>query len=100
MTDSWDAMRKAKEEQYFLKQNESALKRIKEREKEKPRLSPITGKPMVQKTLMGVVIDQCEESRGIWLDNGELEALIEASNASEVQEKGLFSNLLKGLLGR
>jgi hypothetical protein len=97
MTDSWDEMRKAKEEQYFQKENEHALERLNERKSQKPRLSPITGKPMRQVTLMGTVIDKCEDSGGIWLDNGELEALIKAS---EAKEHGLFASLFKGLVSK
>jgi Transcription factor zinc-finger len=94
MSDSWDEMRRAKEEQYFLKENEAALKRLKESNREKPRLSPISGKPMKQVTMMGVNIDQCEESGGIWLDKGELEILINA--AQKDSQQGLFQKLLGG----
>lgn len=97
MSDSWDEMRRAKEEQYFHNQNEAALKRLSDRAAEKPRLSPVTGKPMKQVTLMGTVIDQCEESGGIWLDKGELEELIKASGTGET---GLFSSLIKGLISK
>lgn len=97
MSDSWETMRKAKEDQYFMKENEQALKRLQSRSTEKPRLSPVSGQPMKQVTLMGIVIDQCEQSGGIWLDNGELDALIEASNE---KEKGLFANLFKGLISK
>lgn len=80
MNDSWDEMRKAKEEAFFRKQNEEALKRIKSREEQdKPRLSPVTGQPMEQLSYMGVVIDRCKESGGIWLDAGELEQIVNAS---------------------
>ncbi len=95
MSDSWDEMRKAKEEQYFMKENQEALIRLKARSGDKPRLSPVTGKPMKQVTLMGVLIDQCEETGGVWLDNGELEELIKASNS---KEEGVFASLFKGLL--
>ena len=99
MNDSWEDMRKAKEDQYFSKENEAALARLKARASasEKPRLSPISGKPMKQVTLMGVVIDQCEETGGIWLDNGELDALIKAS---ATKEEGLFASLIKGLISK
>ena len=96
MSDTWDEMRRAKEDQYFSKENEEALKRIKLRKAEdKPRLSPITGKPMKQVTLMGVVIDQCDDSGGIWLDRGELEQL---NKAAAKQESSIFSNLFRGLI--
>jgi len=79
MSDSWEQRRKAKEEEYFHKREIEALQRIRDRESNKPRLSPITGEPMEQLTIMGVVIDRCPTSQGIWLDAGELEQIIEAS---------------------
>ena len=98
MTNSWDDMRKAKEESYFDKKNREALERLaKKKEEEKPRLSPITGTPMVQEVLNGVVIDRCESSGGIWLDAGELEELIEAAKSDE---SNVFLNFFKGLKGK
>ena len=76
MSDSWDDMRKAKEEAFFKKQNDEAVQRLKARENEEPRLSPISGKPMEQVTYMGVVIDRCKESGGVWLDKGELDEIM------------------------
>ena len=88
MSDSWEKKRKALEDGYFHKQNELALKRIKERaDQNAERLSPITGKPMVQETYMGVAIDRCEKSGGIWLDNGELEEILTAINSQEKEDK-------------
>ena len=74
MTDGWKERKIAQEEEYFRKKNELALKRIQENT-EPARISPVTGKPMKQETFMGVVIDRCE-SGGVWLDNGELEEII------------------------
>ncbi|MCB0354078.1 MAG: zf-TFIIB domain-containing protein [Bdellovibrionales bacterium] len=86
MTDSFTKRGQALEEEYFLKKNQEALQRINERDKEKPRLSPITGEPMEQLTIMGVVIDRCPTSKGIWLDAGELEEILEASKTNESVE--------------
>ncbi len=92
MNDSWNERRKALENEYFEKKNQEALGRIKERvDSEKPRMSPITGEPMEQLTIMGVVIDRCPTSKGIWLDAGELEEIL---NVSAAQEKEKGSNLL------
>lgn len=99
MTDAWDERRRAQEEQYFQKMNEDAIKRLKVREGEKPRISPITGKPLKQINMMGIVVDQCEDSGGIWLDKGELEALIEAFK-NQSQSGGIFSSFLSGLTGK
>lgn len=77
MSDSWEKRKKALENEYFQRKNAEALKRLQQREAEKPRLSPITGEPMEQLTLMGVVIDRCPTSHGIWLDAGELEQILD-----------------------
>ena len=96
MSNPLDKMRKAKEESYFDKKNKEALARLtKNKEANKPRLSPVTGKEMEQSVLNGVVIDKCAESGGIWLDAGELEQLIEAS---EKDSNSMLSGL-KELIG-
>lgn len=79
---SWDEMRKAKEESYFDKRNREALERMAAHKPEKPRLSPITGQPMTQEVVHGVVIDRCPTSGGVWLDHGELEQLLELDRSS------------------
>lgn len=97
MSEKWDDMRRAKEESYFEKKNREALERLKKKkDEEKPRLSPITGTPMLQEVLNGVVIDRCPDSGGIWLDAGELEELIEAAKSEE--DNGLLT-FFKGLSG-
>jgi hypothetical protein len=101
MNDAWDDLKKAKEEEYFLKQNQAALKRLQTRQEseEKPRLSPITGEPMEQLTMMGVVIDRCPTTHGIWLDPGELEEIMNFGKESDDSDrksaiKTFFSNLV------
>jgi Zn-finger nucleic acid-binding protein len=42
--------------------------------------SPITGKPMNQEKIMGVSVDTCPDSGGIWLDATELDRLIKSSH--------------------
>ena len=75
MGNSWDDMRKAKEESYFDKKNREALERLSKKKEagEGERKSPITGEIMKQEVLNGVVIDRCPTSGGVWLDAGELE---------------------------
>ena len=90
MSDSFNERRKAQEEEFFKKQNEAALKRLQEREAEKPRVSPVSGEPMEQIQYMGVVIDKCPASGGIWLDEGELEQIIEAVQHKEGADKDSF----------
>ena len=101
-SDAWDDRRRAQEEAFFAKQNAEALARLTARKEEsKPRLSPITGKPMVQRTVMGVVIDQCPDSKGIWLDAGELEQITKSMSESSKSEKptdwfSSFTTILRG----
>ena len=95
-SDSWDDRRRAAEESFFEKQNKEALARLKSRTDSKPRLSPISGKPMEQLTIMGVVVDRCKESGGIWLDCGELEQIL--GNAQNPDQKSWIVGFLSGLL--
>ena len=101
MNDSWDTRRKALEDDYFQKANQDALKRISDRQEDKPRPSPITGEDMEQKTIMGVVIDQCPTSKGIWLDAGELEEILKASAKQEEETgKNLLSEFFATITGK
>lgn len=98
MSDSWDKMKKAKEDQYFQKLNQEAMERISKRQEEdKPRVSPISGKPMVEETIMGVVVDRCTESGGIWLDRGELEVLMSKIKGEENNETWILDSFFKYL---
>lgn len=97
---AWDSRRRASEDAFFEKANQEALQRLKKREEssDKPRLSPITGKPMEQLTLMGVVIDRCKDSGGVWLDAGELEQILAASK--ENSKHGWFESFVGALRGK
>jgi len=98
MTDSWNDMKSAKEEAFFDRQNKEALARLKAREGQKARLSPITGEPMEQITLHGVVVDRCPKSGYIGLDSGELEQILKEAKASSDQN-GWFTALFTKLSG-
>lgn len=94
MNDTWNDMRRAKEEGYFEKKNREAVERLKQKQAaEKPRLSPVSGEPMVQEVLHGVVIDKCPTSGGIWLDAGELEELFEHIKKEEDSDEAHSSFL-------
>lgn len=97
MADSWDDMRRAKEEQFFEEQNKQALARLKARGQGAERISPVSGKPMHQRTIMGVVVDVCPETGGIWLDSGELEQLLKAvqGESKEGWASGFFKSLYR-----
>lgn len=100
MSDNWDNMRRAKEDSYFEQQNKEALSRIKKRDHGKPRLSPITGEAMQELTIMGVAVDKCPTSGGIWLDAGELEQILKtAQKEAEAGNTGFIGNFLSTLFG-
>ena len=94
MGDSWEEMRRAKEEQYFTRRNEQALKKIRAQQAGAAKTSPVSGKPMEHLVFKGVEIDRCQESGGVWLDKGELEKIIDAVLA---EQKGERENWLGGL---
>ena len=102
MSDVVDKLAKAQEESYFDKKNREALERLKKKkEEEKPRLSPVSGEPLVQEVLHGVVIDKCAQSGGIWLDAGELEELVSAmAEAQKEGGEGWLGNFFGGLTNK
>lgn len=96
MNDSWDERRRAQEEGYFDSLNKQALQRLAVKQGQPARLSPVSGKAMEVVTVMGVVVDRCTESGGLWLDAGELEQLMEAAKNSSASLKD-FINLVPAL---
>ena len=100
MSDAWNDMKKAKENEYFERKNREALERLKKNEQaNQVRLIPVTGEPMEQLALHGVVIDRCKTSGGIWLDAGELEQIVEAAKTSESAENWI-TGFFRGLSGK
>ena len=98
MSDALNDRRKAAEESYFDKQNRGALERLARRAPGEVRNSPITGKPMEQQTRNGVTVDVCVDSGGIWLDPGELEALLAAGQTGQtVEAQGGTGSWLAGI---
>ena len=96
--DSMNKRKNALENDYFAKKNAEAVKRIKSRQEETAeRLSPIDGKPMEQITMMGVVIDRCKSSGGIWLDKGELEELFTENEKQEQDSGGVLGEFFKSI---
>lgn len=85
MSNSWDEMRKAKEDSYFAAKEKEALERLSTKTK---RISPVSGEPMEQITLHGVNIDRCPSSGGVWLDAGELEHLLKIAHDEGVKDAG------------
>ena len=98
MNDSWDEMRRAKEDQYFHEQNKKALERLqaKKDSQEVAKLSPVSGKPMRQETLYGVTVDICDQSGGYWFDKGEIEIFLKNAMEEEVG-KSLLQRFLTSI---
>jgi hypothetical protein len=97
MSDELKRREQAIEDAYFQKRDAEALARLAAKKNEGTRNSPITGKPMAQRAIHGVVIDQCEDSGGIWLDAGELEQIISALNS---QQEGALSRFFSAVLDK
>lgn len=91
MSDSWDDRRRAQEDGYFDNLNKQALARLAAKKGQPSRPSPATGKPMELVTVMGVVVDRCTESGGLWFDAGELEQLLGAAKNSTASLKDFIS---------
>ena len=100
MNDSWDDRRRAQEEEYFQRRDREAIERLKARGTAKPRLSPISGEAMTQKNIMGIVVDVCPTSGGVWLDAGELEQLLKLAQTEAKDAKQGISGFLDRLLGK
>jgi hypothetical protein len=99
MSDEWKKREEAFENIFFQKKNEEALARLRER---LPRKSPITGEPMTHKTILGVIVDECPTSGGIWLDKGELDQIMEAIShtAIETHRPSILEMFFRHLFGR
>ncbi len=102
MTSGFDEMRRAKEESYFDRKNREALERLSQKSHEsQPRMSPVTGKPMIQEAFHGVVIDRCPDSGGIWLDAGELEEIYQALKQQDTaSDSSWVTNFFQALSGK
>ncbi|MBY6202804.1 zf-TFIIB domain-containing protein [Maritalea mobilis] len=48
---------------------------------------PVDGTPMLMSERQGVEIDYCPHCRGVWLDRGELDKIIERSSPGPAEER-------------
>ena len=91
MTNAWDDMKKAKEDQYFMKKDKELLDKkhheleMEEFKKHFKNHCPKCGEKLEEIPFHGVNIDKCPSCKGIWLDDGELDAL-----ANEEKAKSWF----------
>lgn len=82
MSDIFDERRRGLEEEYFHRKNREALEKLRAKRAaeglpraEGARPCPLGHGPLAQVALGDVIVDRCEQCRGIWLDEGELERL-------------------------
>ncbi len=85
MNDAWDDRRRVLEDEYIERQNQAALEKLAHAGEGTQPKSPITGKAMVREDVLGITIDRCPDSGGVWLDKGELGQLL---NRARQQESG------------
>ena len=89
MNDELHKRGKALEEGYFAKKDREILEKLKA--KTSVRLCPADQTTLTTLMQDNVEIDICEKCGGLWLDNGELEKIIEHSKS---QKKSWFDELL------
>ena len=92
-----------KEDEYFIKMETEKLKKLrtdldKKRKEEAKNFHkeahwmkcPKCGSDLVEINYQNVMIDECKECKGIWLDHGELALLV---SGQAKMTKGLFKKL-------
>ncbi len=93
------------EEQYFAEQEQLKRKALREKLNEKREAQkenkcdtwmkcPKCGGDMEEKSYADVVIDKCKSCKGVYLDDGELELLLEGRKA-----KGFISKFMESITG-
>lgn len=93
---SLDKRRKALEEDYFVKKNQEALARLKEKAQEDKRpVSPIDGSELEDFVINGLVVGKCKASEGLWIALGELKQLVE--QCDQAPDSGLGTKLVEDL---
>ena len=100
--------RREKEEQYFAELEQKRRRQLREklnqkREEAKQDNSnepwwhrcPKCGGKLVEKKIVDVVVDECPQCRGIYLDAGELELLIEGAGS-----QGFLAKISGSIIGK
>lgn len=86
MSNTWNEMERAKEDQYFLEKDKKIVdKRHHDIELEEfltrfGNRCPKCGERLEEEMFCDVTIDKCPSCRGIWLDEGELDILKKSEN--------------------
>jgi uncharacterized protein len=91
VANKWDERKKAKEDEYFVKQERELLAKMKAKQEAEAKeeaakkaasmLCPKCGEPLKERSFQKILIDQCVGCNGIWLDAGELDQLAEKENS-------------------
>lgn len=83
MADIWEKRKKALENQYFQKEEQKKIKRMKEEGKEQQiheycrDRCPKCGQVLVAMSFRGVPLDKCPDCGGVWLGPRDLQILAE-----------------------
>jgi ribosomal protein L37AE/L43A len=91
MADKWDERKKAQEEEYFIKKEREQLAKLKAKQEAETKeaakkasymMCPKCGESLKARSFQKIEIDQCTGCGGIWLDAGELDAVVEKEGGS------------------
>ncbi|HXG91524.1 MAG TPA: zf-TFIIB domain-containing protein [Blastocatellia bacterium] len=104
MSDIWDDRKKSLEEEYFRRQEQEAIARMRakreaerlQREAEGKVLAcPKCDGSLVEINYENIMIDRCDKCNGVWLDAGELEQLSKREESS-----GFLSRMWQSISGK
>jgi uncharacterized protein len=91
MADKWDERKKAQEDEYFVRKERELLEKMKAKQQAESQQTaqeatelkcPRCGTVLKESTFQKVVIDQCNDCHGVWLDAGEIEQLVASESGS------------------
>lgn len=91
MATKWDERKKAKEEEYFVKQERELLAKLKAKQEGEATTAlqktcymrcPKCGEHLKERSFQKIQIDQCIGCHGIWLDAGEIEQVTAKDESS------------------
>ena len=89
MANKWDERKKAQEDEYFVKKERELVAKLKAKMEDDAKESAISashmkcpkcGSQLKERSFQKVLIDECPDCNGIWLDAGELEQVAEQDN--------------------
>ena len=100
MTDSWDDMKRTKEEEYFERHNREKLEKLKGKKTPQKRICPVDGTSLECLTVNRIEIDRCPTCHGVWLDAGELEHMIKASKEASKGSPNWLTKFYKDIFGK